>query len=189
MRLCVKILRDLKEKSWKRSDESCESSLFGLWQKDTLKITKIGLFLTLGLPNLYYFSFKSPVNKNHGYLTWENGRLIYKRGSRCIRPKCYSVTSLVMSSGQIFSIFFCLLAHIMFPVWYRVVFLHGPWVRNEVKVFFFVKNPIFSTKSSFSMFPSFLPYDGFSYLNASILYARICLWISKTFTFLLVLLP
>ena len=46
MRLYVKILRDLKEKSWKCSDESCELSLLRVEfdKKDMLKITKIGIF-------------------------------------------------------------------------------------------------------------------------------------------------
>ena len=86
------------------------------------------------------------------------------------------------SSGQIFSIFFvywlisCSLSD-------TGLFFAGTMSQKWSESLLFVKNPVFSTKSSYLMFPSFLPYAGFSYLNASILYARICLSINGIFTF------
>ena len=161
----------------------------GIWQKRYVENNKNWHFLTRGLPNLYYRTYHLKVRwtKITAILLerkWE----IYRRGSRCIRPKCYSVTSLVKSSGQIFSIFFvywlisCSLSD-------TGLFFAGTMSQKWSESLLFVKNPVFSTKSSYLMFPSFLPYAGFSYLNASILYARICLSISGIFTFLLVQLP
>ena len=63
------------------------------------------------------------------------------------------------------------------------LFFAGTMSQKWSESLLFVKNPVFSTKSSYLMFPSFLPYAGFSYLNASILYARICLSINGIFTF------
>ena len=79
----------------------------GIWQKRYVENNKNWHFLTRGLANLYYRTYHLKVRwtKITAILLerkWE----IYRRGSRCIRPKCYSVTSLVKSSGQIFSIFF-----------------------------------------------------------------------------------